>query len=142
MKKSNVLFSVNSNLDYALLLLRIWLGTGLFVNHGWEKIAHFSEMSGRFPDPLLVGKTVGLVFALLSDTLCSIFVAVGLSTRIASVVVIINMAVAFFIFWHAALNKIDGELCFIYLGGYLVILMAGPGRYSVDALINESKKKY
>lgn len=125
-----------ATVDTGLLVLRVWLAIGLFTNHGWEKLAHFGEMAQNFPDPLHIGKTTGLGFALLSDSICSLLVALGLFTRISSLIILTNLSVAFFIFWNAALTQIDGELPFVYLGGYLAVLICGAGRFSVDDLMH------
>lgn len=124
-----------ANTDIGLLVLRIGLAIGLFTNHGWEKLARFGEMAQSFPDPLHLGKTTGLVFALLSDSICSILVALGLFTRISSIILIINMSVAFFVFWEAVITKPEGELPFIYLIAYIMIAISGAGKFSLDYLI-------
>lgn len=123
-----------NTIDLGLLLLRVWLAIGLFTNHGWEKLSQFNEMSISFPDPLQLGQTTGLVFALLCDGVCSILVTLGLFTRISSFLIGINMSVAFFIFWKAQITAIQGELPFIYLGAYLSLVITGAGKYSLDTL--------
>lgn len=128
-----------TNTNVGLLVLRVCLAIGLFTNHGWEKVAHFGEMSQSFPDPLHIGKTGGLVFALVSDSICSLLVALGLFTRISSLLISINMSVAFFVFWNAKITQIDGELPFIYLGGYLALFFTGAGNFSLDNLIRKKK---
>lgn len=126
-----------NTIDIGLLLLRVWLAIGLFTNHGWEKLVQFHEMSENFPDPLFLGKTTGLVFALLCDSICSILIALGLFTRISSFLVVLNMSVAFFIFWQAEITQIHGELPFIYLGAYLSLLITGAGKFSLDQLLRK-----
>jgi uncharacterized membrane protein YphA (DoxX/SURF4 family) len=41
--------------DLALLVLRVLIGTSLFLRHGMEKLSGNSEMIKHFPDPLHVG---------------------------------------------------------------------------------------
>ncbi len=123
-----------STIDFGLLLLRIWLAIGLFTNHGWEKLFQFNEMLEKFPDPLLLGKTTGLVFALICDGICTILIALGMFTRLSSFLIVINMSVVFFIFWQAKITEIHGELPFIYLGTYLFLSISGAGKYSLDAI--------
>jgi len=51
-------------------------------------------------------------------------------------VLVTNMAVAFFIVHQSALSgEHNGELAFIYLAGYVALLIAGPGRFSADGLL-------
>jgi putative oxidoreductase len=121
------------NIDPALLLLRVWMGFTLFAQHGVEKITHFSQMAAHFPDPLHIGPAPSLACALLSDAVCSLLVAVGLWTRLASLIVVINVSVAFSLVHRFSMSgPHSGELAFLYLGAFLTTLLAGAGRYSVD----------
>jgi putative oxidoreductase len=120
------------NQDWALLLLRVWLGVSLFVVHGYEKLVTFSQMAQRFPDPLHIGQTPSLVFALLADAVCSLLIIFGILTRLSSLFVVCSIGVAYVIVWHASLLNIRGEVAYLYLGGYAVLMLAGPGKYSLD----------
>ncbi len=121
------------NYDFALLVLRVWLGLDLFFKHGIEKIAHFSQMAAHFPDPVHIGPRLSLLFALLSDAICSLLVVLGLATRLAALIIVINLAVAFALVHHFVMSgPHSGELPLVFLGGFLALLIAGAGRYSVD----------
>lgn len=122
-----------TQVNIGLLILRIWLGAGLFIKHGLEKILHFPAMAAHFPDPIHVGAKTGLVYALISDALCSVLVAAGLFTRLAALLVVINLGVVFGFIHHGNLMDDHGELVYLYLGGFLVLFFTGPGRFSVDA---------
>jgi hypothetical protein len=76
--------------SYGLLVLRL-AGLSLFLKHGWEKLSGYSTMVQHFPDPIHVGAHAGLAFALLSDGICSVLVLIGLATRPAAVVILINL---------------------------------------------------
>jgi putative oxidoreductase len=122
--------------DLALLALRITMGFGLFLKHGLEKMMHFSQMAGHFPDPVHIGPVPSLAFALLSDTICSLLTIVGLGTRLAALVVVINLAVAFSLVHRFSFFGLhNGELAFVYMGGYLALLLAGAGRFSLDRVL-------
>jgi uncharacterized membrane protein YphA (DoxX/SURF4 family) len=41
--------------DWGLLILRVWFGGNLFIKHGWEKLANFSQLAQHFPDPIHIG---------------------------------------------------------------------------------------
>ena len=119
--------------DFALLVLRVFLGFDLFYRHGLEKITHFSQMAAHFPDPIHIGPKLSLVYALIADAICSLLVILGVATRLAALIIVINLAVAFALVQHFALSgRGNGELPFIFLGGFLAILIAGPGRFSAD----------
>ena len=131
--KRSVRNSLPFRIDIALLILRIWLGATLFAKHGLEKVLHFSQMSEHFPDPIHVGVKTGLVFALIADALCSVLVAIGLFTRLAALIIVINLLVVFAFMHHFSFQEDHAELVFVYLGSFLVLIFTGAGRFSVDA---------
>jgi len=133
MKKIFTLRFIPVNIDAALLLLRVWLGIGVFLRHGIEKITGFSKMAEHFPDPIGIGPSASLSFALVSDAICSILVIIGLATRLSASIIIINLLVAFGFLFKFAIDKPHSELAFVYLGGFVSILLAGPGKYSVES---------
>ena len=119
--------------DLALLVLRLWLGLTLVLNHGLSKLSGFSGMAAKFPDPLGVGSTASLSMTVFGEVVCAVLLALGLVTRFAALVLIVLMTVAFFLIHGRALSGANsGELAFIYLAGFLAVFLAGPGRFSVD----------
>lgn len=132
MKKLINLPFIPLNNDVALLVLRVWMGFGVFVKHGIEKISGFSKMQEHFPDPIGIGSTASLSFALVSDAICSVLIIVGFATRLSASFMIINLLTAFGLLFKFSLEKPHSELAFVYLGGLIVVLLAGAGKYSVD----------
>lgn len=133
MKKLITLSFLPQSYDCALLLLRVWVGLSLFLRHGVEKVAHFSSMARHFPDPAHIGSHASLVMALLSDAVCSILVVLGFATRLAALYIVVIVGTAFAFVHHFAMSgPHSGELPFVYIGVYLAIFLAGPGRFSVD----------
>jgi putative oxidoreductase len=118
--------------DFGLLVLRVVLGGTLFFKHGLEKLTHFSQMSAHFPNPVHVGSHASLIFALLSDSICSLLVLVGLGTRFAAFIIVVNMSVALYLVHHMALRQEHGEMMLIYIAGFLALVFAGAGRFSLD----------
>ena len=122
--------------DIALLILRIALAAQMLTAHGWGKLMSFSENADKFPDPLHVGNTTSAVLAILGEVVCSILLILGLFTRPAAIGSAITMAVAFLLVHGGKLSgEGNGELAFLYLVGFLVILIAGPGRFSLDEVL-------
>jgi putative oxidoreductase len=62
-------------------------------------------------------------------------VALGLLTRLAAFILVINLGVAFFLVHKAslAMGAGSGELAFVYLAGFVAVFLAGPGRFSLDS---------
>jgi putative oxidoreductase len=101
-----------------------------------EKVTNFSQMAGHFPDPVHIGPVPSLVFAMLSDAICSLLIIFGLGTRLAALVVVINLVVAFsLVHKFSFFGPHNGELAFVYLGAYLTLIIAGGGRFSIDSRI-------
>lgn len=125
------------SIDMALLVLRLWAGLLLFSQHGLVKLMHFSQMSAHFPNPIHIGPLPSLLFATLSDAVCSLLVAIGLGTRYAALIVVINLATAFTLVHHMKLSPGpgNGELPLLFLGAFLTIVIAGAGRFSLDAAL-------
>src|SRR5829696_8500874 len=120
--------------DAGLLLLRVWHGGAMLLLHGWDKLVNFSTMAPAFVDPFGIGKTPSLALAVLGEVVFPAMLVLGLFTRVAALGAAINMTVAF---WYAHGAKLrgdnNGEMAFIFLGVYLALLIAGAGKFSVDA---------
>lgn len=117
--------------DFALLVLRVWLGASILVLHGWGKVTGFSAGSSRFPDPLGIGSTTSMGLAIFAEVICAGLLVLGLATRFAALALIVVMVVALTV--HGKLTGPgNGELAFVYLAGFATIFLAGPGRISVD----------
>ena len=67
------------------------------------------------------------------------FLIAGLLIRITIIPMIIAMSVAFFDV-HDAMFP-EGELSLIYLIIFIILYFTGPGRYSVDYLIDRKFQK-
>ena len=127
--------NVPVRIDVALLILRVWVSASLFINHGLEKVLHFQDMASRFPDPIHIGAKTSLIYALISDALCSILVAAGFLTRLAAFLIVINLGVVFGAMHHFIFQGDPAELVYVYLGTFITLVFTGAGRYSVDSYL-------
>jgi putative oxidoreductase len=131
------LFSVRSYglwPDVGLLVGRLTFGVIMAYAHGWVKLKGFSEMVEKFADPIGLGPRPSLILLVFAEFFCAMLVAVGLMTRLAAVPLVIAMGVAGLIV-HRADPLARKELALLYLAAWLLILMAGPGRFSLDYVI-------
>lgn len=120
----------------ALLVMRLWFGLTMLFNHGFDKLANFSDKVDTFPDPLGLGKTVSLVLVVFAEVGGSLLLAAGLLTRFAAFVLVIDMFVAFLMVHKSVLSgQGSGELAFLYLAGYITLLIAGGGLFSIDTVL-------
>ena len=125
-------------IDAGLLVLRIAVGTCLFVEHGLFKIPLLFQDAPQFPDPLLIGTRLTVAFAFLSDGIGAILALIGFATRVAVVIMIVNLTVAWGMVYQFRIEPANGELLALFLGGVAAIGLMGPGRYSVDAIWSRS----
>ncbi len=129
---------VPANQDLGLLALRVAGVVPLILKHGLEKIFTFSAMAAHFPDPLHIGAVPSLLFALVSDSICSVLLIAGLATRWAALISLINLCVAWAFVHHFQFfgrGADHGELIVLYIAIMITLLLAGAGKYSVDALL-------
>jgi putative oxidoreductase len=125
--------------DWALLVLRVWMGMSLLLKHGLDKLLNYSEMVTRFPDPFHIGAHASLAIALVSDGICSVLVVLGLATRWSALIISANVFVAWATVVHFQFfgrGVTPGESIFLYIGSFLAIFLAGPGRFSLDYRIS------
>jgi putative oxidoreductase len=133
---------LRSSADGGLLVLRLVVCLSLFLKHGTEKLMGFSQMSAHFPNLLHLG-IFALIFATLSDGICSLLIIAGLFTRWASLVCFVNIFAAWALAHHFLFfgrGSDHGELIVLYLAAFLAIFIAGPGRFSLDALLWADRK--
>lgn len=128
--------TASKKVSVGLLLLRLLAG-GAFIAHGAGKIA--APFSWMGPDAPVPGVLQAL--AALAEFGGGIALVIGLLTPLASLGLVITMAVA--VVFHV--NKGDGfvqgyELAAVYLVISVLLFLAGPGRYSVDALIASKRR--
>ena len=117
--------------DIGLLVFRLGI-SGLMLTHGIPKLVKFfGSEEIMFADPLGVGAATSLGFAVFAEFLCSVLLILGLGTRLATVPLMITMAVAALV-----VHLPDGfgrqELPLLYLTGYILLFLTGSGKYSLD----------
>lgn len=119
----------------ALLVTRLWFGLTMLFNHGIEKLFHFNDIVGTFPDPLRIGQEASLILVVVAEVFGALLLTIGFMTRVAAAVLVIDMFVAFLMVHKTELTgQHSGELAFLYLAGYVVLVIAGGGLFSLDTL--------
>jgi len=116
----------------AMLLLRLIMGI-LIMKIGYEKLIHFGDMKDNFMNFMGIGKTVSLTLVVFAEFFCGLFIVLGLFTRMAAVPLLITMLVAL-VKSHNLDVFGDGQKATLFLAGFLVILILGPGKVSVDGV--------
>ena len=116
--------------NLALAILRI--GTSaVLLTHGIPKIQILFADTISFPDPLGIGALFSLILVLLAEVVASVLIIIGYRTKIAALFPIIMMTVALLmVHFNDPFNR--KEKAVFYLLAFVVIFLAGPGKYSID----------
>ena len=145
----------------SVILIRIAVGA-VFLSEGIQKFLFPNELgAGRFikigiPAPEVMGPFVGLV-----EIVCGSLIIVGLLTRLAAILLIIDMCVALIStklpillghgFWRFSLSKLssygfwsmahEARSDFAMLLGSILLLIGGAGAWSLDAQLAANKQR-
>ena len=82
---------------------------------------------------------MSLILAIFAEFCCSLFLIAGLLVRLMLLPMIVTMAVAFFDIHGAMLP--EGELALVYLVVFIFLYIVGPGKYSLDYLVDMRLQK-
>jgi putative oxidoreductase len=122
---------------HALAVLRIVTAL-LFMEHGLMKLFHFPAAQPGAPDPL----PSLLLAAAIIEVAGGALIAMGLLTRFAAFICSGEIAIGYFMvhapksFWPA-LNQGEAAILFSFVFFYLIF--AGPGAWSLDAVLRRSR---
>ena len=127
-----------SSFDISMLILRLGFGI-LMIPHGYAKYVSFGEKQDTFMDFLGLGPATSLTLAIFAEMICSALLVLGLFTRAATIPLIVTAIVITFM-------AHDGDVFgkgyggFSYLLVYIVLLLVGPGKLSLDAAISSRQR--
>ncbi len=121
--------------DLGLLLLRVTVGS-MLLGHGVGKMADLFSGSREFPDPLGIGPTFSLILAGFAEFVCSLFVILGIKTRLSAIPIVITMLVAGLVVQRGDPWG-EKELAFLYAAAFLTLVLTGGGRFGLDSLIGK-----
>ena len=121
--------------NFSMFIIRLCFGLILLINHGLPKLMKFATLQTDFYNFLGMGPKFSLILLLFAEIFCSLFVVLGLFTRLAVIPIIIAMLVVVY-GANAAKPLMESELAILFLTASVVLLFCGPGRISVDAMIN------
>ena len=141
--KKLALFSANPiNSDLGLLLIRLIIGF-LMAFFGYEKFIHFNEMAtsdfwANNVSFLGMKGSTPLALTIFAELFCSIFLILGLFTRLSLCVLAFCMGYIFLVIFPGSIvgkgeNGFAFNDAFTYFVVYLGLLFTGPGKYSFDS---------
>ncbi|MFT4177472.1 MAG: DoxX family protein [Luteolibacter sp.] len=128
-----------------LFVLRAGTGLMMLYGHGIPKIGKFETIKDGWlvPDffPLrYMSPPVSLVATIGAEVVAAAFLILGFSTRISAFVFSFAMVVAAFLA-HGADPFAKKELALLYLLAGVVIIITGAGKYSLDSVIYQEKRR-
>jgi len=125
--------------DIILLVVRVFMGFAM-LSHGYPKLQMLLE-GGKidFFDFLGLGPQITLILTVFAEFVCSILLILGLFTRVALGFLVFTMIVAVFVV-HGSDPFEKQEIGLIYLSVYLLLIVFGAGKFSVDYMIEKRKR--
>ena len=121
----------------ALLVARLTVGI-LFVSTGWGKVHNLPKIVAYFGELHIPAPAFNAVLASFTELIGGTLLVVGLASRLAALPLMVTMVVAIV---TAKLDEIHGlpdlfgEVEWTYLVLLMVIVVFGPGKASLDALV-------
>jgi putative oxidoreductase len=123
-------------IDFGTLVLRHSIG-GLMLVHGLNKLIYGTEQVNQILAS--VGIPVFFSFAvLLAEVMAPVMLIIGLKTRLAAFLILVDMFMATLLVHSADLTQISElggwmvELNALYFFGALAIIFFGAGRFSIS----------
>ncbi len=124
-----------------LLFVRLYWGWQL-IQSGWGKLHHLSTVTDFFTSLGLPLPAQTAVFISCLEFFGGIFLAAGLLSRLTSLALTINLIVAYITADREALfsmfsdpDKFYAAAPYTFLVASLIILLFGPGKFSLDTLV-------
>lgn len=114
------------------------------MQFGCRQAVNFDLCVDTFPSIWGMSPDLTLIFAIIIEITCSLFIMIGFCTRVMTIPPIILMIVAQ---WYIITNiaalpsqmwtfDSPGYLPMMFLGIYYFILLVGPGKISVDYFLS------
>jgi putative oxidoreductase len=139
--------SILNRLQSALLLaIRLYWGFQ-FAQDGYGKLTHLSHVAEFFASLNMPAPGATALFVALVEFVGGVLFALGLGTRLVSLVLFVNMTVAYLSvpddrvnFSHILSNPGDfySATPYTYWFAALLILIFGPGRIALDTLLSRA----
>lgn len=133
-----------------LLAIRLYWGFQ-FAQDGWGKLTHLDKVTDFFTSLSLPAPHMTALAVALIELVGGILFALGIASRLTSLVLFINMTMAYLsvpddrVNFSHILSKPDdfyGATPYTYWFAALLILILGPGAIAVDTLIKRSVAKH
>jgi len=127
--------------DLGLLVTRALPSFMLLWFHGIDKIAKLGDSSLQFADPFGLGPTISLGMVVFAEVVCAAAVGLGVCARLASIPIIIQFVVIYFMIKGDKPYMMKEE-DILYALPFVLVFLAGPGKYAIDTWLFKAKRAY
>jgi len=125
-----------------LLVIRLYWGWQFFIG-GYGKLMDIPKVAGFFADNHILFPTLSAWLAGTAECVGGLFLLLGLLSRLTVIPLIFTMAVAYMTVENESLkaifsepDKFTGATPFLFLYACIIVLVFGPGVFSLDWLIH------
>lgn len=128
------IFGEKQMANITLLFFRTLLCVELMLVHGLKKIANVDEELKLLPNPFGIAPHLNLYIAIIANLVMPLFVITGTFTKLA-ILPILGITLTGYFIVHSNDSLAIRDIPFMYSLSFLVVLLLGPGKYSVDEMI-------
>ncbi len=130
--------------NLARLFMRLFVGV-MFLQFGIRHLVNYSELCNSFPTVLNMSSECSLIIMIIIELVCSLLIMAGFRTRLSVIPPICTMIAAEYYILHNMLPNLPvygldstdpGYLPIMFIGIYIYLLIAGPGKISLDYFIS------
>lgn len=130
--------------NLARLFMRLFVGV-MLLQFGIRHLVNYNGLCATFPTVLDMSSSTSLVLMIVIELVCSLLIMVGFLTRLSTIPPIVAMFAAEYYILHDmvpylpayGLDSTDpGYLPIMFIGIYIWMLIAGPGKISLDYFIS------
>ncbi|MDA9357020.1 DoxX family protein [Flavobacteriaceae bacterium] len=122
------------NINFQLLIVRLVFAGLMIINHGFKYLLQlwpFNDISVGSKTLFGLSAFLTAILYFIGEFLAPLFVLIGYNSKVSSLVCMFTMILAI-ILKHSNEPFTGGEMALLYLTGFLVIFLMGPGKYSVN----------
>jgi putative oxidoreductase len=135
-RRITAVFPSATTYNVAILCFRIMVSLELMLVHGLKKVGVGVASPEVVPNPFGLPEAINQTTAIAANLVFPVFVIAGVLTRVAVIPILaVTLSGYFVVHWND--SPLEKDMPFMYSVSYLLILIIGAGKYSVDYWINK-----
>jgi putative oxidoreductase len=116
--------------DFSKFILRVFF-SAFMMTHGYPKLMKIVNGNTKFANPIGLGSEISLYLTVFSEFFAPLLIIIGYKTRFFSFFPAFTMVIAAFVI-HGDDPFKKMEMALLFLVAYIVIMISGPGKISID----------